>query len=183
MKREEKKLKFIQARAMGFSLKKTAEKLGVSLASCKKWEKAFKTEVDEAKADNMAEVAEAYEIFRIQRLEVLGATFKRIRDNMAARFSPGSEEIPLAKLLELELKFNDAIKAEFETEQKATPAMILDHLEDVKKGKAAAIDPETLEKIKAALNEITPRNPELNNPPFVSVEEIRAEAKRMGIYG
>lgn len=183
MKREEKKLKFIQARAMGFSLKKTAEKLGVSLASCKKWEKAFKTEVDEAKAEYTEEVAEAHKLLKFQRLDVLGETFKRIRDNMAARFYERSEEIPLAKLLELELKFNDAIKAELETEQKATPAMILDHLEDVKKGKAAAIDPETLEKIKTALNEITPRNPELNNPPFVSVEEIRAEAKRMGIYG
>lgn len=110
MKDAETKMKFVEARAAGKSYATIHRELGISKSTCSEWDKAFKEEVTNMRRAEWDAIYEAHGMTRRARIEGIAAQ----RDRIAEAISQKSlEELPADKLLELYLKYQRELKAEF----------------------------------------------------------------------
>lgn len=109
METNEKKEKFIQLRAKGYSFDKIAKKLKMSKQTLIDWNKEFEEEISNFKAMELELLYEKYYLTREQRLQTFGQMLSRLKDEIDIR---NLSEIPTDKLLELFLKYNDKVKDE-----------------------------------------------------------------------
>ena len=79
MKLTADKVEFIKARAAGYSLRSTAEKIGISKATAEKWDHDLSAEIGQARQAELEELAETYHLTKQARLEALGETLERIK--------------------------------------------------------------------------------------------------------
>lgn len=109
METNEKKEKFIQLRAKGYSFDKIAKKLQMSKQTLIDWNKELEEEISNFKAMELELLYEKYYLTREQRLQTFGQMLSRLKDEIDIR---NLSEIPTEKLLDLWLKYNDKVKEE-----------------------------------------------------------------------
>lgn len=123
MKPAELKKEYIRLRAEGKSYSAIAEQLHISKATCTKWERELKEQIDELKRAELAELCESYGISKEARIRRLGDTLEKINEAVdKADFSA----VDPAKLLDFKLKYTEALKGEYIGTQ---PAVDLDALD------------------------------------------------------
>ena len=123
MKATDPKKEFIKLRAAGQSYSQIAEKLHVSKSTCGKWAKELKDQIDELKRGELNELIESYGMAKEARIKRLGDMLARI-DNTLKEIDLA--EIEPAKLLEIRLKYAEALKAEYTGTK---PAITLDNVD------------------------------------------------------
>jgi len=109
METNEKKEKFIQLRAKGYSFDKIAKKLQMSKQTLIDWNKELEEEISNFKAMELELLYEKYYLTREQRLQTFGQMLSRLKDEIDIR---NLSEITTEKLLDLWLKYNDKVKDE-----------------------------------------------------------------------
>jgi len=109
METNEKKEKFIQLRAKGYSFDKIAKKLQMSKQTLIDWNKELEEEISNFKAMELELLYEKYYLTREQRLQTFGQMLSRLKDEIDIR---ELSEIPTDKLLDLWLKYNEKVKEE-----------------------------------------------------------------------
>lgn len=110
MKDQETRQKFIKLRAEGNSFSKIANELDISKATCSEWQKQYEKAIAKLQKDKLEELYQSYGMLKYQRIASLGNTLHKI-DNaiQEADFS----SVDPAKLLEIKLKYQDALKNEY----------------------------------------------------------------------
>jgi 3-phosphoglycerate kinase len=118
MKDTEIKTRFVILRGAGNSLRKCAKELGISHGTAETWEKRLQFEIKEARRYEFQQLFEAYNVMKQARIRVLGETLRKVQEAMeAVDFS----QLPPDKLLDLQLKYISALKAESEGMDVDTP--------------------------------------------------------------
>ena len=110
MQPAEKKREFIRLRAEGKSYSKIAGQLQISKATCTKWQKELEASITELQREQLHELCSSYGMTKEARIRSLGDTLEKINASLqAADFS----EVDPAKLLDLKLKYAEALKGEY----------------------------------------------------------------------
>lgn len=119
---------FIILRAQGLSYDKIAKKLKIGRATCSNWDTKYTREIADRKAEELNALYEEYFMGHKARIKRLGGICNKLDEEIAKRdFS----ELSLDKLLDLRLKYGEALKQEHTGESggalpaDATPAQIL----------------------------------------------------------
>lgn len=110
MKNTETKASFIELRAQGQSYAKIAEALKISKSTCTAWEQELGQEIAEREREHLQELYDLYAMHKTSRIQHLGETLKRIDTALAAK---DLAELPADKLLELKLRYERELKAEY----------------------------------------------------------------------
>lgn len=106
----ETKEKYILLRAENKSYSQISKALGISIDSCYKLNAEFENRIAELKADNMQQLYNKYYMTKEARIKNLGSSLNKIDKAIEqADFSGISPE----KLLDLKLKYSQALKDEF----------------------------------------------------------------------
>lgn len=104
-----KQVEFIQLRATGMSFAKISEKLKVSKPTLIQWGKDFELDISNLRTIEQEALREKYLITKEKRIEMLGDSLDKVKQELAKRdFS----EIPTEKLFSLNIKLLQEIKAE-----------------------------------------------------------------------
>jgi len=106
----EKKQKFIELRAKGYSYSKIAQALGVSKATLTTWNKELQEKIAELKAENIEELYEEYYMLREARIRQIGTTLRQI---ITALDDKDLTRLSTDKLLDYKLKYMAELKNEF----------------------------------------------------------------------
>jgi hypothetical protein len=105
----QKQVSFIQMRAIGTSFAKISEELKVSKPTLIKWGKDFEIDICNLRTIEQEALREKYLITKEKRLEMLGESLDKVKQEMAKRdFS----EIPTEKLFGMNIKLLQEIKTE-----------------------------------------------------------------------
>lgn len=123
MKATDPKTEFIKLRAAGQSYSQIAAKLHISKSTCGKWAKELKDQIDELTRGKMDELVQTYGMAKEARVKRLGDMLERID---AALKKTDLADIEPAKLLEIRLKYAEALKAEYTGTK---PAIELDNVD------------------------------------------------------
>lgn len=110
MKPLEDKEDFIRLRAEGRSYSYITKEIGIAKATCSSWEKDFKREIEQRKADRIQELYNSYYMTKEARIKKLGETLNKI--NTALEEIDFSQIAP-EKLLDYKLKYTEALKEEY----------------------------------------------------------------------
>ena len=127
MKENGTKQKFLELRAQGKSLRKIEHEIGTGRRTLAKWESEFKEELENLKAVELDALQEEYLLTKQARLELLGAQFKRLKEELETR---DLSDIPTTKLFDLVLKYSTKLSADF-----PSPAILTDEQLAKKKSK------------------------------------------------
>lgn len=104
-----KQEQFIEMRAMGMSFAKISEQLKVSKPTLISWSKDFELDIQNLRTIEQEALREKYLITKEKRIEMLGESLDKVKQELAKRdFS----EIPTEKLFALNIKLLQEIKAE-----------------------------------------------------------------------
>lgn len=110
MKDQETRQKFIKLRAEGNSFSKIANELTISKATCSEWQKQYEEVIAKLQKDQLEELYQSYGMLKDQRIVSLGSTLNKVdKAIQEADFS----SVDPAKLLEIKLKYQDALKNEY----------------------------------------------------------------------
>ena len=108
--KNELKAQFIELRAKGWSYRKLAARLRVSKSTLSNWAVELEEEIARRKAMELEALAEQFYLLKEGRIRLLGGILKKIRKEVLSRdFS----EVPTERLLELLLKFEEALQKEY----------------------------------------------------------------------
>jgi len=108
--RTELKTRFIELRARGLSYSRIAKELNVSKGTLTAWNQELSGEIATLKAAQLDELYEKYYLLREGRIEMIGSQIKKMLKELRKRdFS----EMTTEKLLDLVLRYTEAIKAEY----------------------------------------------------------------------
>ncbi len=118
----ETKEKFILLRAENKSYSQITKALGISKDSCIKLNRELASRITEARAENLQRLYNAYSATKEARVKKLGSSLKKIEN---AVNEADLRLVPPEKLLELQLKYIQALKDEY-----TAPAELVD-LENV----------------------------------------------------
>ena len=110
MKDTETKAKFIELRAQGQSYGKIAEALHISKSTCTAWEQELQQEIAGREREHLQELYTLYNMHKANRIQQLGETLQGIDAALATK---DLSELPADKLLELKLKYERALSAEY----------------------------------------------------------------------
>lgn len=121
MKTAEKRQRFIELRAEGYSYSNIQEELGIAKSTCSKWEKDLEAEIATMKREALATLYDSYHMTKEARIKKLGDTLSKID---TALESADLSEVPPEKLLDLKLKYEEALRKEY-----APPAKTLGELD------------------------------------------------------
>ena len=110
MKPQELKLAFVEMRAEGHSYQEICDKLHIAKATCTKWERELRDQIDRMKAEAMETLYESYHMTKASRIKTLGSTLESIET--ALESADLSEADPL-KLMDMKLKYAEALKKEY----------------------------------------------------------------------
>ena len=106
----EVKSQFIELRAKGWSYVKIARKLKVSKNTLASWGAELDGDIASLKAIEMEALHEKYFMTKEARIHLLGEQLKEIKAELKRR---GLEDVSTEKLLEMELKWYQALQAEY----------------------------------------------------------------------
>ena len=109
MKETETRREFIRLRADGKSYSAIAKELGISKSTCTAWAGEYAAEIDEAKRIQWEELITSYRMTAAARIRELGETLNAIDAAIAAK---DLSELPADKLLNLKLRYMEALKEE-----------------------------------------------------------------------
>ena len=119
---------FILLRAQGLSYDKIAKSLKIGRGTCVNWDSKYTREIADRKAAELNALYDEYYMGHKARIKRLGGICNKLDEEISKRdFS----ELPLEKLLDLRLKYGEALKQEHTGETggalpaDATPAQIL----------------------------------------------------------
>lgn len=116
MKSQSKKEQFIFLRAENESYAEIAQKLGISKSTCQKWNDELEFAISEQKQENLERLYNAYFMTKESRIKKLGDSLEKIDNALEkADFST----LPADKLLDLKLKYTNALKEEFSEKKKS----------------------------------------------------------------
>ena len=104
------KSQFIELRAKGWSYLKIARKLKVSKNTLASWGAELDGDIASLKAIEMEALHEKYFMTKEARIHLLGEQLKEIKAELKRR---GLEDVSTEKLLEMELKWYQALQAEY----------------------------------------------------------------------
>ena len=107
--KQELKHDFIELRAKGYSYRKIAKRLEVSIATLSNWRQELEGEIATLKAEELDALYERYYMTRQQKITQLGRQLKAIQQELRSR---DYSDIPTEKLLDMELKVYEALEAE-----------------------------------------------------------------------
>lgn len=110
MKDRETQLAFIKARAEGKSYSTITRELGIAKATCAKWEKTLREEIESMRQAQLEELYTAYSMKKEARIKTLGTILQGIDKAIAEKTL---EELPADKLLELRLKYGRELRSEY----------------------------------------------------------------------
>lgn len=110
MKDQETQQKFIQLRAEGNSYATIAKKLDISKSTCSVWDGKFKDAISKLQQEHLSELYQSYGMLKDKRISSLGSTLDKIN---GAIDEIDLSSIDPAKLLELKLKYQEALKSEY----------------------------------------------------------------------
>lgn len=102
--------KFILLRAENKSYSQITKALGISKDSCIKLNRELATRIAEVKADNLQRLYSAYNATKEARIKKLGSSLKKLEN---AINETDLRLVPPEKLLELQLKYIQALKEEY----------------------------------------------------------------------
>ena len=106
----EVKQEFIKLRAEGLSYGKIQKKLNISKSTCSSWENKFADQIAEYKAEQLTALYDEYGMLKEARIKRLGDTVNKIK---TALDNVDLSEVAPEKLLELYLKYTDALNNEY----------------------------------------------------------------------
>ncbi len=106
----ELKSQFVELRAKGWSYIRISKKLKVSKATLSNWRQELETEIASLRAMELEALYERYFLAKEGRLTLLGEQLKAIQEELRIR---KLDDISTDKLLELQLKFFQALKEEY----------------------------------------------------------------------
>ena len=106
----EVKSQFIELRAKGWSYLKIARKLKVSKNTLASWGAELDGDIASLRAVEMEALHEKYFMTKEARIQLLGEQLKEIKAELKRR---GLEAVSTEKLLEMELKWYQALQAEY----------------------------------------------------------------------
>jgi predicted transcriptional regulator len=123
----DQRLRFIELRAQGKSLQTIAEEIGVTRQTLANWGRAHEEEIRNRKAMELEALQLAYWMNKQGRIELLGESLRRIKEELEGR---DLSAVATPKLLELELKLITELKKEFSaphvmSEQEIEQAMLM----------------------------------------------------------
>lgn len=110
MKTLKEKQEFIKLRAEGLSYRQITKETGLAKDTCRRYEKEFREEINQLKADKMQELYKSYHMTKEARIKKLGETLNQI--NTALEGIDLSTVAP-EKLLDYKLKYTEALKCEY----------------------------------------------------------------------
>lgn len=106
----ELKLDFVELRAKGWSYRRIANRLKVSKSTLVTWSQELEAEIASLKAMELEALYETYYLLKEGRIRLLGAILRKLKREVSSRdFS----EVATDKLLELLLKYQEALQAEY----------------------------------------------------------------------
>lgn len=124
--RLELRLEFVELRAKGWSYRKISSRLKVSKSTLANWSQELEQEISSLKAMELEALYERYYLLKEGRIRLLGAMLKKIRSELASRdFS----NVPTDKLLDLLLRYEEAMQAEY-TEPRPLSSQEISDLRD-----------------------------------------------------
>lgn len=100
---------FIEMRAKGYSYRKIAKKLGVSIGTLSSWRQELEGEIATLKATELDALYERYYMTRQQKIKQLGRQLKAVQKELRKR---DYSDISTEKLLDMELKLYEELEAE-----------------------------------------------------------------------
>ncbi len=110
MKPTELKQEYIKLRAEGRSYSHIADQLHISKSTCTKWEQELAGEIDELRRAELTELYESYSMSKEARIRTLGGILDRINEALE---QTDFKDIDPVKLLELKLRYTEALKGEY----------------------------------------------------------------------
>lgn len=108
--REDKRRLFAELRARGFSLRRVAKKLHISVQTASNWHHDMEEEIARLKAAEIEALHEEYFLAKESRIRLLGGQLKALHKELERR---DLSEIPTARLLELQLTYYKELLAEY----------------------------------------------------------------------
>ncbi len=150
MKPEELRLKYIELRAEGKSYTAISVELNINRSTCYSWEKDLSEQIAEAKRARLQELVESFAMTKEARIQRLGSTLEKINEALeVADFT----QIPTEKLLDLKLKYTEALRNEQISLQptlkvgRNTPNAVLEAYEDLyNRARSGEVSKEQAEK-------------------------------------
>ena len=100
---------FVEYRAKGWSLRKIERKLKVSKSALANWDRELEEEIASLKAMELEALYESYFLAKEARIKALGQQLRKIQRELKSR---GLEDVSTEKLLELQLRYLDALQEE-----------------------------------------------------------------------
>ena len=121
MKSEETKQKFVILRASGYSFRKIAAELKISVSTAQDWEDNLWNEIKQYKADELTDLYEQYHATKRQRIKALGDNLTEIEKIMKDKdvfnnLKPG-------ELLNYHIKYLQLLKDAYEPQDPAGRTM------------------------------------------------------------
>lgn len=110
MKPTEQKAEFVRLRAEGRSYSAIAEALNISKSTCTSWDRELAGAIAELKQEQLEDLYNAYYVTKEARIKALGETLGRINTAIG---EADLRDIPPEKLLDLKLKYIEALKGEY----------------------------------------------------------------------
>jgi len=109
LKDQETKEKFLELRAQGLSFDRIAKKLKASKQTLINWSKELEMEIANRRAIALESLQEKFYMTKARRIEVFGAKFQAIKDELDKR---NLSEIPTEKLFDFFIKYSNVLKSE-----------------------------------------------------------------------
>lgn len=108
--RQELKRRFVEHRAQGYSLRRCADLLGVSKSTLATWSQELEAEISSLKAIELEALQEEFYLAKEGRIRLLGERVQALLEELAGR---DLSEVATEKLLELLLKYAEALRGEY----------------------------------------------------------------------
>jgi len=101
---------FVELRAKGWSYRRIARKLGVGKSTLANWSQELDAEIASLRAMELEGLQEQYYLLKEGRIRLLGGLLKKLRQEALSR---DLSSVPTDRLLELLLKYQEALQAEY----------------------------------------------------------------------
>ena len=106
----ELKAQFVGLRAKGWSYRRIARQLHVSKSTLANWSQELEEEIASLKAMELEALYETYYLLKEGRIRLLGGVLRKIKAELRSR---SLSDVSTDKLLELLLKYDEALQAEY----------------------------------------------------------------------
>ena len=106
------KEEFVQLRAKGWSYTRIARRLKVSKSTLSNWRGELEEEIASLKAMELEALQERYYLAKEGRIKLLGEQIKAIQKELKDRGAQALADVPTDKLLEIQLKYYQALLEE-----------------------------------------------------------------------